>query len=57
MLLLLSRCGERDMPFSLELALDLSMQGLLVRFDAQQDVGPLLQAPLKNGRVVCRASA
>jgi hypothetical protein len=45
------------MTLTLELALDLSMQGLLVRFDGQQDVGPLLQAPLKNGRVVCRASA
>lgn len=30
---------------------------LLVGFDGQEHVGPLLQAPLKNGRVVCRASA
>jgi hypothetical protein len=44
-------------PFSLELALDLSMQGLLVGFDGQEQVGALLLTPLKNGRVVCRASA
>ena len=57
MLVVLSPCRERDVPFSLELALNLSMQGLLVGFDGQEQVGALLLAPLKNGRVVCRASA
>jgi hypothetical protein len=33
MLLLLIRCRERDLPFSLELAADLAVEGLLVRFD------------------------
>ena len=33
MLVLLSRCRERDVPCSLELALDLAMKGLLVGFD------------------------
>jgi hypothetical protein len=56
-LLLLIRCSERDVALSLELAADLTVEGLLVGFDGQDDVGPLLQAPLKNGRVVCRASA
>ena len=56
-LLLLIRCHERDVALALELGADLSVEGLLVRFDGQEHVGPLLQAPLKNGRVVCRASA
>ena len=56
-LLLLIRCSERDVALSLELAADLTVEGLLVGFDGQDDVGPLLQAPLKNGRLVCRASA
>jgi len=42
---------------SLELGTDLPVKGLLVRFHGQQRVDPLLQAPMKNGRVVCRASA
>ena len=56
-LLLLIRCRERDRTLSLELAADLAVEGFLVGFDGQEHVGPLLQAPLKNGRVVCRASA
>ena len=56
-LLLLIRCSERDVALSLELAADLTVEGLLVGLDGQEQVGPLLQAPLKNGRVVCRASA
>ena len=52
MLLLLIRCHERDVPFSLELGANLPVEDLLVRFDGQEHVGPLLQAPLKNGRVV-----
>ena len=54
---LVIRCSERDVPFSLELTDDLTVEGLLVGFDAQEHVGPLLQAPLKKGRLVCRASA
>ena len=56
-LLLLIRCSERDLALSLELAADLTIEPWLVGLDGQDDVGPLLQAPLKNGRVVCRASA
>jgi hypothetical protein len=42
---------------SLELALDLAMQRLLVGFDGQEEVGPLLLELPKNGRWVCKASA
>ena len=38
-------------------AADLAVEGLLVGFDGQEHVGPLLQAPSKNACVVCRASA
>lgn len=51
------RCGERDLALALELPADLAVEGLLVRFDGQQEVGPLLQTPEKNACVVCRASA
>jgi hypothetical protein len=51
------RCGERDLALALELAADLAVEGLLVRFDGQQDDGPLLQTPEKNACVVWRASA
>ena len=51
------RCRERDLALSLELAADLPVQDLLVGFDGQQEVGPLLQAPAKNACVVCSASA
>ena len=54
---ILSRCGERDMPIALELAADLTMQSLLVRFHGQEEVGPLLLELLKNGCWVCNASA
>ena len=49
--LLLITCGVWDVPFPLELALDPAAEGLLIRFDGQKHVGPLLHAPLKNGRV------
>ena len=62
---LVIRCQKRDVPLSLELALDLAVQGLLVGYsfgedfvyDGQQEVGPLLRELPKNGRCVCRASA
>ena len=57
MLFLLIRCRVRDVPFSLELGADLAVEGLLVGFDGQDNVGPLLQAPSKNACVVCSASA
>lgn len=41
---------------SLVLGADLPIEGPLVRFDGQEHGGPLLQTPLKNGRVVCKAS-
>lgn len=50
-------CSERDLALALELPTDLAVEDLLVRFDGQQEVGPLLQAPTKNACVVCRASA
>ena len=54
---LVIRCRERDVALSLELGADLPVEGLLVGFDGQEDVGPLLQAPSKNACVVCSASA
>jgi len=45
---LLSRCGERDLALSLELATDLPTERGLVRFDGQGDVGALLEAPAKK---------
>ena len=54
---LLSRCGERDVALSLELAGDLPAERRLVDFDGQGDVGALLEAPAKKACVVCRASA
>ena len=50
-------CRERDVALALELGADLPIGGLLVGFDGQEDVGPLLQAPSKNACVVCSASA
>ena len=50
-------CRERDVALALELGADLPIEGLLVGFDGQDDVGPLLQAPSKNACVVCSASA
>ena len=40
MALLDIRCRESDLALSLELAADLAVQGLLVGFDRQQEVGP-----------------
>ena len=51
------RYHKRDVPLALELALDLAMQRLLVGFDGQEEVGPLLLELPKNGRWVCKASA
>ena len=62
---LVIRCHKRDVTLSLELALDLAMQRLLVGYsfgedfvyDGQEEVGPLLLELPKNGRWVCKASA
>ena len=54
---LVIRCHERDLALSLELAADLAVQRLLVGFDRQEEVGPLLLELPKNGFWVCRASA
>ena len=54
---LVIRCHERDLPLPLKLAADLTMQRLLVRFDRQEEVGPLLLELPKNGRWVWSASA
>jgi hypothetical protein len=51
------RCHKRDVALSLELAADLTMQSLLVRFHRQEEVGPLFPELLKNGCWVCNASA
>ena len=56
MTFLMIHCGEWDLTLTLELAADLPVQGLLVALNGQEHVGPLLQAPLKNGRVVCSAT-
>lgn len=40
----------------LDLAADLAVESHLYRFDTQEHDGSLLQAPLKNVRVVCRAT-
>jgi len=45
---LLSRCGERDVALSLELAGHLPAERRLVGFDGQSDVGALLEAPAKK---------
>ncbi len=54
---LMIRCHKRDVPLSLELRSDLTMQRLLVALDGQEEVGPLLLELPKNGRWVWRASA
>jgi hypothetical protein len=48
---------EWDVPLSLELRSDLTMQRLLIRFHCQEEVGPLLLELPKNGRWVWSASA
>ena len=57
MAFLVSRCHERDLAFSQEVAADLAVQGALVPFDGQEEVGALLGEELKNGFWVWRASA
>ncbi len=47
------RCHKRDVALSLELAADLTMQSLLVRFHRQEEVGPLFPELSKNGCWVC----
>ena len=47
---LVIHCHKRDVTLSLELALDLAMQRLLVALDGQEEVGPLLLELPKNGR-------
>ena len=54
---LLIRCHKRDLALSLKLAKDLAVQRLLVGFDRQEEVGPLLLELPKNGRWVWSASA
>ena len=54
---LVSRCGERDLAFALELVGDLATEREMVGFDGQGDVGARLEAPAKNACVVWRASA
>jgi len=54
---LMIRCHERDLALSLELALDLAVQILLVGFHRQQEVCSLLLELPNNGCWVCRASA
>ena len=51
------RCHKRDLALSLELAADLTMQSLLVRFHRQEEVGPLFPELLKNGFWLWSASA
>ena len=53
---LVIRCHKRDVPLSLELRSDLTMQRLLVALHGQQEVGPLLLELPKNGRWVWSAS-
>ena len=43
-------CHKRDVPFYLELRLNLTMQRLLIGFHRQEEVGPLLLELPKNGR-------
>ena len=53
---LLIHCHKRDVRLSLELALDLAVQRLLIAFYRQQEVGPLFLELPKNGRWVCRGT-
>jgi hypothetical protein len=43
-------CQKRDLAFSFELTLDLTMQRPLVSLDFQEEVGALLLELPKNGR-------
>jgi hypothetical protein len=55
--LLVIRCHKRDVSLPLKLATDLAVERLLIGFDRQQEVGPLLLELPKNGRWVWSASA
>jgi hypothetical protein len=50
-------CDERDLALSNQLAGDLPVEGFLVGFDRQQEVGPLLRELPKNACCVWSASA
>ena len=50
-------CDERDLALSNQLAGDLAVESLLVGFDRQQEVGPLLLELPKNACCVWSASA
>ena len=50
-------CDERDLALSNQLAGDLPVEGFLVGFDRQQEVGPLLRELPKNACCVWIASA
>lgn len=54
---LVMRCGERDLTLPQQLAVDLPLQDLLIGFDAQDEVGPLLRELSKNALCVWSASA
>jgi len=51
------RCSKRDLALPLKLAADLPLESLLVAFDAQEEVGPLLRELPKNALCVWSASA
>ena len=51
------RCQKMDLALATQLMADLPVQGPLVGFDRQEEVGPLLRGLLKNGCCVWRASA
>ena len=51
------RCQKMDLALATQLMADLPVQGPLVGFDRQEEVGPLLCGLLKNGCCVWRASA
>jgi len=50
-------CDERDLALSSQLAGDLAVEGLLIGFDGQEEVGPLLLELSKNAWWVWSASA
>ena len=54
---LMIRGQDRYLAFSTQLIADLPVQGFLVGFDRQEEVGPLLLELSKNGRCVWSASA
>jgi hypothetical protein len=54
---LVMHCSKTNLALPLKLAADLPLQGFLVGFDAQEEVGPLLRELSKNALCVCSASA